>query len=93
MLLDDTPSLIIERVRVRLNLLGVVVGVERGLDDFEVLHELQCDFVGAYVKAAGSTITDRQQDSEDGFDAMANDLHLARVHRQHDRRCLPDQRP
>ncbi len=82
---DFSSGFIIEGIRVRLSLLRVLVGVERGLDDFEVLHELQSDSLRARVQAVGSAVVNGQQDAEDGgFDAMADDLHLARVHRQHD---------
>ena len=84
MLLDGASGLVIHRVGICLNFLDVIVGVQRGLNDFKVLHELQCDLVGAYVNAAGSSITERQPDSEDRFNAVANDLYLARIHRQHD---------
>ena len=84
MLGDGAPGLVVKRVRVGLNFLRVVVRVERSLDDFEVLHELQRDSVRAFLQHGRSAVANGEVNREDGLDAMADDLHFARVHRQND---------
>src|SRR5258708_24011549 len=79
MLGDGAPGLIVEGIRVILNLLDVTVGIERRLLDLEVLHELQRDSVWPGVQAGRSAVANGEQHSKDGLDATADNLHLTRV--------------
>src|SRR5580693_1867380 len=80
----SAPGLIVERVSIPLDLLRVIVRVERGLHDFKVLHELQRDSLRALVQAACTPVANGQEYSEDGLDAMAENLDLACVYGQGD---------
>src|SRR5580692_9222541 len=84
MLRDDPPGFVVECVGVPLNLLREIIRVNGRPYDLEVLHELQRDGIGIHIQPASSAITDRQLDSENRLDAMADDLHLARIHRHDD---------
>src|SRR5580700_5274935 len=82
MLRHFAPGLIVDRVRISLNLVGIVIRIEGSLYYFEVLRKLQGDFVRAGIQAASSPVANAQKDSKDGLDAMPDDLHLARIYRK-----------
>src|SRR5260370_35400735 len=63
-LFDFAPGLIVAHIRVSLNFPGIVVGIERTLDDFEVLHKLERDCVAGRIEAGGARVVDFQKYSE-----------------------------
>jgi hypothetical protein len=79
MLRYGSPGLSIEGIGVGLNFLDVIVRVEGGLRDLEMLNELQRDSVWTGIEAVGSSVTNGQLSCEDRLDAMADDLQLASI--------------
>ena len=84
MFILNAARFLIQVVRIGLNFIGIVVGIQSGLDYFEVLHELKRNSIGREFEIAISAVANGQQDSEDRLDTMPNDLQFTGIDRHRD---------